>query len=197
MDSKGNWVRVADASGPRYNTETSQNCDGRQYLAYNYPIGAANPAGPVVHEMDSEGSSIRALRTMRVTNPNLIASGMQAFRSNGWAGLDDTIVIWAFGSMGTVGSFPDTFCYSTNSYYGDVANGGIPAAVKDSFVVVSWYSNDTMQVPLSFDFMAQAILPTRGTGAPSFGTAGIIILIGLLIVMTVIIIRKRRRILPQ
>lgn len=146
---------------PIYHTGTDSACGARQYAAYNYPVDAPDPNAPQLALVDSAGNPITALHTERVTNPSLIGAATQLYQDSGWASLNDTVVIWAFGTLPLEGGFPGTFCYGADEYYDVISNAGIPPAIEDTIVGISWYSADTMSVPDSIDFIAMAVLPPR------------------------------------
>jgi hypothetical protein len=164
---------------------------GIQLGAHNFPKAMMPPSAPQVVVKDSAGNVVRSLHTQRVTNDSLIRQAMRRFE--GYAGAEgDTVVIWSFGKLPLVGTFPDTFCYRPGEFYELTQSiyGGDP----DTVTVISWYSGDTLALPDDPDYAFTFVLPLRKTPIPTLTQWGAIIFGVLLLGSVVFYIWRRRRV---
>jgi hypothetical protein len=197
-DGKGNptLCHPTDDCSIIYNTGSSNACGGRQFLAYSYPNGAADPDPPQIAVVDEQCNPITEFTTMRVTKTSFVNSVVQLYQDSGWATENETVVVWAFGTLPPQGTFPGTFCYGSDENYAVTANGTIPPAVESTMVVISWYSEDTTSVPATVDFMVMGkLLDEPGTAVPTTNEWGLIVFSGLILSFGIwFLLRRRRRI---
>ena len=178
---------------PFFNTGTDSNCGGRFFAIHNYPANLPKPPLPLIGQVDSVGDPIGTLQTIEVSNLDLIAAAMQFYQDSGFVSPGDTIYIYAFGDGNAEGSFPGTFCYGTDEYYGMIPPGDSTIFFEGRMVVSTWYGSDTTSIPTTVGFIGVVHMGLIADAIPTLSEWGLIIFSLLLLATLVFYISRKRK----